>query len=248
MATKMWRGSIRGLPPAFLRRKTTVRVLVVEDSARLRTYVAKGLRHAGYAVDVAGDGEEGLWMAETIDYDVLVLDLMLPKLDGLSILNRLRAQGNSIHVLILTAKDTVEDRVNGLGEGADDYLVKPFAMEELVARVQALARRSYGLKNPQLTVDDLAIDTSRRTVTRNGGEVSLKPREYALLEYLVLRRGEVVSRKDIEHHIYDDRSEPVSNAVDSAICTLRKKIDVADGPSHIQTRRGMGYVIEGPGS
>ena len=143
-------------------------VLVVEDSARLRRYVSKGLRQTGYAVDVAADGEEGLWMAENIDYDVLVLDLMLPKLDGLSILQRLRIQGNKAHILILTAKDTVEDRVSGLDLGADDYLVKPFAMEELIAHVQALARRSYGVKNPRITVGDLTIDTSRRVVTRDG--------------------------------------------------------------------------------
>ena len=222
-----------------------MRVLVVEDSVRLRTYVGKGLRHAGYAVDTAADGEEGMWMAGRMDYDVLVLDLMLPKLDGLSILRRLRNRGSKTHVLILTAKDTVQDRVNGLEEGADDYLVKPFAMEELIARVQALARRGYGVKNPRITVGDLTIDMSKRTVTREDQPITLKPREYALLEYLAIRRGQVVSRREIEHHIYDERSEPASNAVDSAVCTLRKIIEHAGGdPSLIQTRRGMGYIIE----
>jgi len=223
-----------------------VRVLVVEDSARLRTYVSKGLRQAGYAVDVADDGEEGLWMAETIDYDVVVLDLMLPKLDGLSILERLRSQGNRTHILILTAKDTVEDRVSGLDSGADDYLVKPFAMEELIARVQALARRSYGVKNPRINVGDLTVDTSRRVVTCDGRPVDLKPREYALLEYLLMRQGEVVSRTEIEHRIYDERAEPMSNVVDSAVCLLRKKLDSAGSRSLIQTRRGMGYIIQEP--
>lgn len=224
-----------------------MRVLVIEDSDRLRTYVRRGLRRCGYAVDVSSDGEDGLWQAENVAYDVIVLDLMLPKLDGLSILRHMRGHGNDTHVLILTAKDTVEDRVNGLDEGADDYLVKPFAMNELIARAQALARRSYGVKTPRITVGDLVIDTSRRRVTRNGIQLDLQPREYALLEFLAMRRGTVVSRREIEHHIYDNRSEPVSNVVNSAVCTLRKKIDRRDGPSIIETRRGMGYIVEGTG-
>jgi DNA-binding response OmpR family regulator len=223
-----------------------VRVLLVEDSKRLQDYVAEGLRQAGFAVDVAGDGEEGQWMAENTDYDVLVLDLMLPKLDGLSVLQRLRDQGSRIHILILTAKDTVDDRVFGLDSGADDYLVKPFAMEELIARVQALVRRSYEVKNPLIAVGGFTVDTARRVVTRDGRELDLKPREYALLEYLIVRRGEVVSRTEIEHHIYDERVEPMSNVVDSAVCQLRKKIDVPGETSIIQTRRGMGYILVEP--
>jgi DNA-binding response OmpR family regulator len=221
-------------------------VLLVEDSKRLQDYVAEGLRQAGFAVDVAGDGEEGQWMAENTDYDVLVLDLMLPKLDGLSVLQRLRDQGSRIHILILTAKDTVDDRVFGLDSGADDYLVKPFAMEELIARVQALVRRSYEVKNPLIAVGGFTVDTARRVVTRDGRELDLKPREYALLEYLIVRRGEVVSRTEIEHHIYDERVEPMSNVVDSAVCQLRKKIDVPGETSIIQTRRGMGYILVEP--
>jgi DNA-binding response OmpR family regulator len=220
-----------------------MRILLVEDSERLRTYLSKGLRLAGCAVDVAGDGEVGLWHALEFDYDVVILDLMLPKLDGISVLRSLRERQRDTYVLILTAKDTIPDRVHGLEQGADDYLVKPFAFEELLARVQALARRRHGQKNPIITVGSLTIDMCRRAVLRNGVAVDLRPREYALLELLAVRQGEVVTRSEIEQHIYDERAEPVSNVVDSAVCLLRKKIDVAGGPSLIQTRRGIGYVL-----
>jgi DNA-binding response OmpR family regulator len=223
-----------------------MRVLLVEDSQRLQNYVGKGLRQAGYAVDGAEDGAEGLWMAVENDYDVIVLDLMLPKLDGISVLQLLRDRGRKTHVLILTAKDTVPDRVHGLEQGADDYLVKPFAFEELLARVQALARRAYGVKSPHVVVGDLTIDMARRVATRAGDDLDLRPREYALLELLALRQGEVVSRSEIERHIYDELAEPSSNVVDSAICILRRKIDHPAIPSFIQTRRGMGYVLQKP--
>ena len=223
-----------------------MRILLVEDSKRLQTYVGKGLRLAGYAVDVAGDGDEGLWLAVENEYDVIVLDLMLPKLDGISVLQRLRAAGRDAHVLLLTAKDTVADRVYGLGQGADDYLVKPFAFEELLARVQALARRAYGVKSAQLAIGDLTIDMARRIAAWKGEALNLRPREYALLELLALRRGELVSRTEIERHIYDELAEPMSNVVDSAICLLRKKINRPGSPSLIQTRRGMGYVLRRP--
>jgi DNA-binding response OmpR family regulator len=220
-----------------------MRVLVVEDSKRLQMALGAGLRKAGYAVDIAGDGEEGLWHAESNDYDTIVLDLMLPKIDGLAVLDRLRAAGIDTHVLILTAKDTVEDRVRGLQKGADDYLVKPFAFDELLARIQALGRRRYRSKNPRIAVGDLLVDTARRTALRAGEPVALAPREYALLEYLALNRGKVVSRAKIEAHIYDDRAEPMSNVVDAAVCALRRKIDTPGQPSRIVTRRGMGYML-----
>ncbi len=223
-----------------------MRVLLVEDSKRLQDYVAEGLRQAGYAIDVAGDGEEGLWAAESTAYDAVILDIVLPKMDGLEVLEKLRAQENKTHVLMLTAKDTVEDRVRGLAQGADDYLIKPFAMEELIARVQALTRRSYGIKSSLITVGDLLINTALRVVVRGGRELDLKPREYCLLEFLSYQMGNVVSRADIERHIYDERAEPMSNVVDSAVCRLRKKIDLDGAPSFIQTRRGMGYVLMGP--
>jgi DNA-binding response OmpR family regulator len=223
--------------------QVTMRLLLVEDSERLLTYLAEGLRGAGYALDLAADGEDGLWHATENEYDVVILDLMLPRLDGFSLLRQLRDRGRDTHVLILTAKDTVADRVHGLNEGADDYLIKPFAFEELLARVQALIRRKYGIKSPQLTVGGVTIDTVRRVVTRGNEELALRPREYALLELLALRHGEVVSRAEIERHIYDDHAEPMSNVVDSAICLLRKKLDLPGRRSLITTRRGMGYVF-----
>ena len=224
-----------------------MRILLVEDSERLQTYLSKGLRMAGYAVDSAYDGEEGLWLATGNEYDVVILDLMLPKLDGISVLQQLRASGRDTHVLILTAKDTVPDRVRGLEQGADDYLVKPFAFEELLARVQALVRRSYGAKSNEIAVGDITIDMARRIALRGERDLELRPREYALLELLALRRGELVSRTEIEQHIYDELAEPVSNVVDSAVCLLRKKIDRPGNPSLIQTKRGMGYQLQGPG-
>jgi DNA-binding response OmpR family regulator len=170
---------------------------------------------------------------------------MLPGLDGMEILRRLRDAGRNTHVLVLTAKDTVEDRVAGLNGGADDYLIKPFAFEELLARVQALVRRRHYAKRPMLTAGDLRIDVAARTVTRNGQTIDLTPREFALLECLALKAGEVVSRTVIESRIYDEHAEPMSNVVDAAIYALRKKIDVPGEPSLIETRRGMGYILRG---
>ena len=217
-----------------------MRVLLVEDSKILQRSVATALRKSGYAVDVTGDGTEGLWFAEQHSYDVIILDLMLRGLDGLTILQRLRQKERPTQVLVLTAKDTVEDRVRGLRTGADDYLIKPFALDELLARVQALCRRHYQKKAPQLRVGDLEIDVAARTVTQRGRVIELTPREYRLLEYLASRAGEVVSRTDIWAHVYDEHTEPMSNAVDSAICILRKKIEP---PALLHTRRGLGYVL-----
>jgi DNA-binding response OmpR family regulator len=221
-----------------------VRILLVEDSKRLQSSLGRGLRKAGFAVDLTGDGQEGLWFAESDDYDVVILDLMLPGMDGLSVLRHLRAKSKATHVLILTAKDAVEDRVRGLQAGADDYLVKPFAYEELLARIQALCRRSYQRKNPQIDIGDLQVNIATHTVTRHGGIITLAPREFMLLEYLILRRGEVVSRSDIETHIYADSAEMMSNVVDSAICVLRKKLTPPGATPLISTRRGLGYVLE----
>ncbi|MCD6384974.1 response regulator transcription factor [Candidatus Sumerlaeota bacterium] len=221
-----------------------MRILLIEDSKRLRRSITIGLKQAGYKVDATGDGEEGLWYAESYNYDVIILDLMLPGMDGLNILRRLREQGRNLHVLILSAKDTVEDRVRGLRAGADDYLIKPFAFEELLARVQALVRRRYGVKNNLITIGELQVDVAKREVSRNGQIIDLPPREYALLEFLVMRRGSVVTRSEIEEHLYDENVELMSNVVDAAICSLRKKIDKPGKPSLIKTRRGMGYIIE----
>jgi DNA-binding response OmpR family regulator len=200
------------------------------------------LRNQEYAVDSAADGEEGLWKARTTAYDAMILDVMLPKLDGFTLLSHLRAEGNRTHVLMLTARDAVADRVAGLRGGADDYLVKPFALEELLARVDALCRRAYGCKSRLLTLGDLTIDTETRNVERANRSIALSAREYRLLEYLVRRQGQVVSRAEIEEHIYDDATSPLSNAVDSAICVLRRKIDADGAYPLIHTRRRHGYM------
>jgi DNA-binding response OmpR family regulator len=205
--------------------------------------VAKGLREAGFAIDATGDGEEGSWYATVNDYDVMILDLMLPGVDGLTILQRLRAVGSTTHVLILTAKDTVSDRVKGLDLGADDYLVKPFAFEELLARVRALARRAYRAKNPNLKIEDLKIETTTQRVWRGEEQVFLTPREYALLEYLAMRGDEVVSRTDIWEHLYEFNSEADSNVVDVYISYLRRKIERPGRPTLIHTLRGRGYLL-----
>ncbi len=221
-----------------------MRVLLVEDSARLRQTVGAALRRSGYAVDVSGDGEDGLWRAENNDYDVIVLDILLPKRDGLSLLQQLRQAGKATHVLLLTARDTVQDRVRGLRAGADDYLVKPFALEELLARVETLCRRAYGSKQNRLVLGDLEIDNAAKKVWRAGQPVKLKPREYQLLEYLAHRPGEVVSQSDIEAHLYDDAAEPMSNVVEATLSSLRRKISEANPAPLIHTRRGLGYVME----
>ena len=222
-----------------------MRVLVVEDYAPLRKALVKGLREAGFAVDVAGDGQEGLWHAQSGEHDLVILDLMLPKMDGLTILERLRTSGSRTHVLILTAKDAVEDRVKGLNLGADDYLVKPFAFEELLARVQALIRRRYDAKDPVVRVEDLEIDTVARVAHRAGGRIELTAREYALLEFLALRAGQVVTRTDIWEHVYEFDSSAQSNVVDVYVGYLRKKIERPGLHKLIHTRRGHGYVLGG---
>ncbi|HEY1684043.1 MAG TPA: response regulator transcription factor [Tepidisphaeraceae bacterium] len=221
-----------------------MRVLLVEDSDRLRRSVSHGLRQAGFAVDTAIDGEDGLHLARTENYDAIVLDIMLPKIDGLAVLQKMRNAGKDTHVLLLTARDTVADRVTGLRAGADDYLVKPFAFEELLARVEALVRRQHQNKQPRIRVGPLEINTAARTVERGHVRITLSPREYSLLEFLAMRRGQVVSRTEIEAHIYDMQADLMSNVVDSAVCALRKKIDDVDKPSLIMTRRGMGYILQ----
>lgn len=222
-----------------------MKLLVVEDDRKLAGFLRKGLETRGFVVDYCDDGDDGYTLATTRSYDAIVLDIMLPKIDGLTVLKRMRAAGSDAHVLLLTARDTVADRVEGLRIGADDYLVKPFALEELLARVEALCRRAYGAKQTVIQVGDVVIDTLQRTVTRAGRTIELTAREYNLVEYLARRRGEVVSRTDIEAHIYDGQVDPMSNVVDSAVCTLRKKLANSAGAAPlIHTRRGLGYVLE----
>jgi DNA-binding response OmpR family regulator len=222
-----------------------VRVLVVEDFPLLRDSLAQGLREAGYAVDTAGDGEEGLWFARSGEFDTIILDLMLPKLNGLKALRKLREKDAVTPVLILTARDAPRDRVDGLDAGADDYLVKPFAFAELLARVRALIRRKYDKRDPRITVGDLELDTTSRTVRRGGREIVLSGREYALLEFLALRRGQDVNRSEICQHVYDFHAETESNVVDVFIGHLRRKLEDPDSPRKlIHTRRGFGYVLD----
>ncbi len=222
-----------------------MRVLVVEDYPPVRDAVAEALAEAGFAADRAADGEEGLWLAEQHAYDAIVLDLMLPRVDGMTIIRRLRAGGSPTPILILTARDGVDDRVRGLDAGADDYLVKPFALAELLARVKALVRRRYEARSPVLTIADLTIDTARRDVIRAGEPVALSAREYALLEYLAVRAGQLVTRTDIWEHVYDFRSDAISNVVDVYVGYLRRKLEQGGRARLIHTRRGQGYVLRG---
>ncbi|MEO7736256.1 MAG: response regulator transcription factor [Kofleriaceae bacterium] len=217
-----------------------MRALIVEDYAPVRTAVRDGLLENGFAVDVASDGEDGLWLAEQNPYDVVILDVMLPKLSGLDVLRRLRGAGSSTAVLLLTARDTVADRVEGLDLGADDYLVKPFAFAELLARVRALVRRSYDKTRAAIEVSDLVIDTTRRLVRRGGRPIALSAREYALLEYLAMRAGQLVTRTEIWDHVYDFNADVQSNVIDVYIGYLRKKLGP---PPLIHTRRGHGYLL-----
>jgi DNA-binding response OmpR family regulator len=223
-----------------------MRVLVVEDEYRMAGHIARALSEEAWAVDVAHDGERALELARAYQYDAIVLDLMLPKLDGLAVCRELRQGGNRTPVLILSARDMVEDRVRGLDAGADDYLVKPFAVEELMARLRALLRRRDREPAPVLRVGDLELDPATRTVRRGGREISLTPREYAVLAYLMRRPGVVHTRTMIAEHVWEFSLDHASNVVDVYVKHLRDKIDDPDGPSFIQSVRGVGYVLRDP--
>jgi two-component system OmpR family response regulator len=216
-----------------------MRILVVEDEPRLQRNLAKALREAGYAVDTAGDGTDGLFKAENADYDALVLDVMLPGLDGWELLERLRRHKQT-PVLMLTARDAHGDRVRGLDTGADDYLVKPFDLGELFARLRALIRRSSNRATNQIEIGEVTLDTRARTVARAGQPVSLTAREFAILEYLARHRGEVISRTELYDHLFDENDDTLSNLLDVHIFGIRKKL----GAELIATRRGQGYCIE----
>ncbi|NDJ76954.1 MAG: response regulator transcription factor [Chloroflexi bacterium] len=220
-----------------------MRVLVVEDEPGIANFVRQGLTEAGYAVDVAWDGQEGLACALAVEYDVLVLDIMLPRLDGLEVLRELRDQGRQTPTIMLTARDTVPDRVDGLDAGADDYLVKPFAFPELLARVRALLRRPPLQTGTVLVVDDLEMDTVTRLVRRGDCSIDLSPREYAVLEYLMRHPNQVLTRTQIGEHVWNLDFYNESNVVDVYIGYLRRKIDKAHAVPLIQTVRGVGYRI-----
>jgi two-component system OmpR family response regulator len=216
-----------------------MRILVVEDEPRLLRSLAKALREEGYAVDTADTGDDGLYKAESYDYDAIVLDVMLPQLDGWELLKRLRKQKET-PVLMLTARDAPRDRVRGLDTGADDYLVKPFDLAELLARLRALIRRAAGQAKPDIELGDLVINTRARSVTRAGEPLTLTAREFAILEFLALHRGEVVSRTALYEHLFDESDDTLSNLLDVHVFNLRKKL----GRELIATRRGQGYLIE----
>jgi two-component system copper resistance phosphate regulon response regulator CusR len=226
-----------------------MRILIVEDSAPLAELLRSGLRKLGHAVDAVHDGKAGLSYARLNPFDLLVLDIMLPGRDGLSVLAELRRIGKALPVLILSARDAVDDRVLGLRAGADDYLVKPFAFEELVARIEALGRRvrvtAEGATSPgALRIGDLEIDTRARQVSRAGQRLDLRRREYMLLTYLAARKGETVTPIEIEDQLYAEPELPASNVVASAICALRDKLERGGLPRLIHTRRGLGYVFD----
>jgi DNA-binding response OmpR family regulator len=219
-----------------------MRVLVIEDDVKVADFIRRGLEQENYAVDVARDGEEGVYHGSTHDYDVVILDLMLPKLPGMEVLRRIREKKPATRVLILTAKGAMEDRVKGLDSGADDYLVKPFAFAELTARIRALLRRGIQ-EDTRLHIADLEMDTATRQVTRGGEPVELKPKEFALLEFLLRNAGRPVTRTMIIEHVWDVHFDAISNVVDVHINSLRNKVDRDFSSPLIHTVRGVGYVL-----
>ncbi len=222
-----------------------MRVLLIEDDPRQAAFVVQGLKQEGFGIDHAKDGEEGLAFATTAPYDTFIIDLMLPKKDGLSLIHDIRARGITTPILILSARSSVDDRVKGLQSGGDDYLVKPFSFSELLARLQALHRRATGLTEPdQRCVGDLRFDLSRRTVFRGGIRIDLQPKELALLEYLMRNAGRVVSKTMIIEHVWDFNFDPQTNVVEARISRLRDKVDRPFAYPLIHTVRGIGYVLE----
>lgn len=222
-----------------------MRVLIVEDEKALAQILKKGLEENAFTVDTCFDGEEGLYMIETYPYDAVILDVMLPNMDGLTILNKLRAKNINVPVLMLTAKGAIEDRIKGLNIGADDYMAKPFDFSELIARVRSIVRRSKGKPDPVIVIDDLVIDTNSRSVKRGGKEIKLSAKEYNLLEYLALNKNRVVSRTELTEHIYESDFDLDSNIIDVYINYLRNKVDKGFEKHIIQTVRGAGYILKG---
>lgn len=221
-----------------------MKLLLVEDSERLQRSLSTGLQKNGFIIDQAYDGEAALAFIAVNKYDAIILDLMLPKVDGLSVLSRLRKDGNDCHVLILSANDQTQDRVHGLDLGADDYLVKPFSFDELVSRLRALNRRGSGVKTPAIQIDGVTIDTVARQVCFGESVIALTPHEYQLLEFLASRRGRVYSHDQLIDQLYDMSSYVTRNAVEAHISSLRKRMQAAGAPKLVKTRRGFGYLIE----
>ena len=220
-----------------------MRILLVEDETRVAGFIAKGLREQAYAVDIAGDGEQALYQTAVNQYDVVILDVMLPVKDGHTVCRELRASGFRTPILMLTARGAVDDRVEGLNSGADDYLAKPFDFKELLARLRALLRRPAGLRPQLARVADLTLNTASHAVTRAGKPVNLTAKEYALIEFLVLNQDRVVGREQIGQHVWDENFDPLSNVIDVYIKRLRAKLDTGIGRRLIHTRRGEGYIL-----
>src|SRR5215475_3269281 len=220
-----------------------MRILVVEDEPRVARFLAKGLRERSYAVDIARDGELALYQTEINDYDLIILDVMLPGKDGFEICRELRERLIKTPILMLTARDAVDDRVQGLDSGADDYLTKPFEFKELLARIRALLRRAHEFRPSVLQVADLTLNTASHSVARAGRRIGLTAKEYALLEYFALHEGRLLSREDIAAHVWDENFDPMSNVIDVYVRRLRKKVDEGFGRPLIHTRRGAGYIF-----
>ena len=223
---------------------SSVRILVVEDEKKVASFIKKGLEEEGYAVDVAADGEEGLAMALTRVHDLIILDIRLPRMDGLRVLRAIRQDGLTAPVLLLTVRATIEDKVLGLDAGADDYLTKPFAFQELVARVRALLRRRMEAEPTVLRIGDVMLDPARRTVTRGGEKIDLTPREFALLDYFMRNPGRVLTRTMITEHVWDYSFDTSTNVIDVYVNYLRRKIDTGREPKLLHTVRGVGYVLK----
>lgn len=221
-----------------------MRVLLVEDDRRIANFVAKGLRENTYAVDVAADGEAALYQSAINVYDAIILDVMMPVKNGFAVCRQLRETGVKTPILMLTARDAVEDKVVGLDAGADDYLTKPFAFDELLARLRALLRRGVEIRPPRIVVSDLEIDTAGQRVWRAGREISLTTKEYALLEYLAREKGKVVGRAEIAEHVWDESFDAFSNLIDVYVKRLRTKMDEGFTGTLIHTRRGLGYILD----
>ena len=223
-----------------------MRILVVEDDASVASFIRRGLHEQQYAADVAGDGEEALFLAQTGEYDVIILDLMLPKCNGLEVVRTLRGEGKAVPILILTAKGDVKNKVAGLDAGADDYLTKPFRFEELLARIRALLRRKAGIVPTVLQVGDLELDVLRHRVRRGGRDIDLTNREYAILEYLMRHAGQVVTRTMLAENVWEYNFDTMSNVVDVHMSRLRTKIDADHAAKLLRTIRGSGYMLSPP--